>query len=98
MPTEEKSIDAPRKPTHETRLRREDNDIPLGGDADTMNPVKSSSGECQNEEDFKRSSNGDDVSSFRGNAPSTAISTCSNVSTGQLIPSSGNDTEYNTHT
>ena len=89
MPNEGESNDAQRKHTPETRLRKEDNDIPLGADADTMNPVNSSSGEYQDEEDFKRSSNGDDVSSYRGNAPSTAISTCSNVSTGQLIPSSG---------
>ena len=89
MPNEGESNDAPRKYTPETRPRRERNDIPLGADAYTMNPVKSSSGEYHEEEDFKSSSNGDDVSSFRGNAPSTAISTCSNVSTGQLIPSSG---------
>ena len=75
--------------THYPELNKEDGDFPLGADADTMNRTKSRSNEYQEDRDDKNSGIVDDSPSFREPAPSTAISTCSNVSTGQLIPTSG---------
>ena len=70
-------------------LNKEENDLPLGADADTINRTMSRSTKDQEDCDYKNKSNGDDKASFRETAPSTAISISSTVSTGQLVPTSG---------
>ena len=77
-----------RKQTPDNNVRKEDVDIPLGADAGTLNHAENSVTESEEEEVVKRN-NIDDASSFRAKPPSTAMSTCSTISTGQLIPSSG---------
>ena len=54
-----------------------------------MNRTRLPSNESQEEDDYKNTNNADDASSGMGKPPSTAFSAVSNVSTGQLIPTSG---------
>ena len=70
-------------------MRKEDIDFPLGAEADNMNRTRLPSNESQEEDDYKNTNNADDASSGMGKPPSTAFSAVSNVSTGQLIPTSG---------
>ena len=79
---------ASRKQTPEQIQKKEDNEIPLGADADTLNQSESIAADYKEEDDGRRN-NIDETSSFRAKPPSTAMSTCSTISTGQLIPSSG---------
>ena len=78
-----------RNPTPNKGIRKEEIDFPLGADADNMNRTRLPSNESQEEDDYKNTNNADDVSSGMGKPPSTAFSAVSNVSTGQLIPTSG---------
>ena len=80
---------ASRKQTPEQIQKKEDNEIPLGADADTLNQSESTVADYK-EEDNEMRNNIDETSEFRAKPPSTAMSTCSTISTGQLIPSSGN--------
>lgn len=79
---------ASRKQTPEQSQKKEDNEIPLGADADTLNQSESAVAEYK-DDDNERRNNIDETSAFRAKPPSTAMSTCSTISTGQLIPSSG---------
>ena len=54
-----------------------------------MSRTRLPSNESQEEDDYKNTNNADDASSGIGKPPSTAFSAVSNVSTGQLIPTSG---------
>ena len=54
-----------------------------------MTRTRLPSNASQEEDDYKNTNNADDVSSGMGKPPSTAFSAISNVSTGQLIPTSG---------
>ena len=79
---------ASRKQTPEQSQKKEDNEIPLGADADTLNQSESAVADYK-DDDNERRNNIDETSAFRAKPPSTAMSTCSTISTGQLIPSSG---------
>ena len=78
-----------RNPTPNKGIRKEEIDFPLGAEADNMNRTRLPSNESQEEDDYKNTNNADDASSGIGKPPSTAFSAVSNVSTGQLIPTSG---------
>ena len=78
-----------RDPTPNTGIRKEDIDFPLGAEADNMNHTRLPSNESREEDEYKNTNITDDASSGMGKPPSTAFSAISNVSTGQLIPTSG---------
>ena len=78
--------------TNETNYSRgntEDSELCLGAEADTMPRKEIYSTDNQEDNTHRISNIVDDTSSFREPAPSTALSTCSTVSTSQLVPSSG---------
>ena len=77
-----------RKQTPDDAMKKEENEIPLGADADTLNQAEPSVVKLE-EEYIERRNNNEDSSSFRTKPPSTAMSTTSTISTSQLIPSSG---------
>ena len=77
-----------RKQTPDDAMKKEENEIPLGADADTLNQAEPSVVKSE-EEYIERRNNNEDSSSFRTKPPSTAMSTTSTISTSQLIPSSG---------
>ena len=77
-----------RKQTPDDAMKKEENEIPLGADADTLNQAEPSVVKLEDEY-IERRNNYEDTSSFRAKPPSTAMSTTSTISTSQLIPSSG---------
>ena len=77
-----------RKQTPVDAMKKEENEIPLGADADTLNQAEHSVVKSE-EEYIERRNDNEDTSSFRAKPPSTAMSTTSTISTSQLIPSSG---------
>ena len=54
-----------------------------------MTRTRLPSNASQEEDDYINTNNADDASSGMGKPPSTAFTSVSNVSTGQLIPTSG---------